>query len=408
MKRRTSFMRLVGYEGRKAFASPWLLLFLLLLLMANGLRLQQVYARSHVTRQMYQAAYEEIYEQLAGPIREEKIQWLMQVYSAASNGETAKWLESGDVFTGNPEQDEAFLKQQFVAELKYDYYYAGQARQLVRQAEEAAKRYRAAGNSYAAERCRWIQNDFRGRGIARFTDTRTANALVFYDMSLLPVLLLCLVGLSSMFVTEKESEMRGLLATMPGGGQRTTAAKLAAAALYTTTVCLLFWSEDFWLLYTLGNLREVLRTPAYALACFGNGPLRMSLGGYLLWSAGVRLLGIWGCSALVLLLSCRGRSVLGVNLTGLLLLAGLFGLQKISRTFPLLRWLNPMESVFARELVVEEAFVKLGGHALPLYLFVLAGTGLELLLTVGVLVRLDRKRHIRRTGKKEARPYAAK
>ena len=62
------FPRLVGYELRKAFGSPWMLAFLVLLLLTNLWKLKDEYDKKTAFRQTYAPVYEDFYGRWKGEI----------------------------------------------------------------------------------------------------------------------------------------------------------------------------------------------------------------------------------------------------------------------------------------------------------------------------------------------------
>ena len=68
------FPRLVGYELRKAFGSPWMLAFLVLLLLTNLWKLKDEYDKKTAFRQTYAPVYGDFYGRWKGEILPENVQ----------------------------------------------------------------------------------------------------------------------------------------------------------------------------------------------------------------------------------------------------------------------------------------------------------------------------------------------
>ena len=74
------FLRLVGYECRKAFGNPGIVLFLAALLALNGWKIQDQYHRATGAFDPYKRQYQETYATYSGTITAEKAQKIMTIY----------------------------------------------------------------------------------------------------------------------------------------------------------------------------------------------------------------------------------------------------------------------------------------------------------------------------------------
>lgn len=385
MKRFVSFLRLLRFECRKNFFSPWMLLFLVALLAVNGWKLQSEYQKQTDRFADYEAVYETLYAQWGGEITREKIQNMMAVYGPLeqkSESMSLSSLEGSGTYTDSEYNDYLFLSSHFATEMEYDYLYVNQAIGITQRAQELASLCERRGNGYMAAEHRAAADTFQNRYIPRFADTRYIEVWLNHDYSSTLVLLLCLFGLCTVFVTERETEMYILQRTSRLGGGFTVAAKLTASILFVSLVCILFYCEDFFLLQLLSGHWDALSSPVYAIRLLEATPLNMTIGQFVLWSIGVKTLGILCCGCLILLASCVFKRVLTAFVAGFGGIMALVVLQEFCRTRIGLKWFNPMELVIAREIITDTVFVNVFGTPVHVHTFVILG----ILLVITALV----------------------
>lgn len=386
------FPRLVGYELRKAFGSPWMLAFLVLLLLTNLWKLKDEYDKKTAFRQTYAPVYEDFYGRWKGEILPENVQELMAIYGPLQT-KMENMIISGaydpDAYTYSEETDFTFFESLFQLEMKYDYLYQNRAAEIVNQANALADFYARVGNDYEAKKNLDMAASFAGRQIGDFADTQWVEVWLNHDYSAMLVLLLAIFGLSSVFVMERETEMYMLLRTTRRGGGTTMAAKSLASLLYLFLICLLFFGSDALMLGLLSGHGEALGNPVYAIRLLENTPLTMTIGTYLLWATAVKSLGVVACGMIVLLLSCLCKKVLFAFLGSLGVLFLLVLLQEIAAARTALRWFNPLELVMVRDLTREIGYVNLFGQPVQVYGFVLGGVILVMVLLAGAILRFN-------------------
>lgn len=386
------FPRLVGYELRKAFGSPWMLAFLVLLLLTNLWKLKDEYDKKTAFRQTYEPVYEDFYARWKGEILPENVQELMAIYGPLQT-KMENMIISGaydpNAYTYSEETDLTFFESLFQLEMKYDYLYQNRAAEIVNHANALADFYARVGNDYEAKKNLDMGECFAGRRIRDFADTQWVEVWLNHDYSAMLVLLLAIFGLSSVFVMERETEMYMLLRTTRRGGGTTMAAKSLASLLYLFLICLLFFGSDALMLGLLSGHGEALGSPVYAIRLLENTPLTMTIGTYLLWATAVKSLGVVACGMIVLLLSCLCKKVLFAFLGSLGVLFLLVLLQEIAAARTALRWFNPLELVMVRDLTREIGYVNLFGQPVQVYGFVLGGVILVMVLLAGAILRFN-------------------
>lgn len=383
------YSRLVGFELRKAFGGPWMVIFLTLLLLMNGWKMLDTYGKKVAEWEDYEEVYDTFYEKYAGSITHKKIGDLMGVYGplkAKADSMRLSFQRDPEAYTYSEFLDERFFSTMFYTEMQYDYLYQNEAYHIVSQAGALAELADAVGNTYEVKKNRAIIADFAGRAIPKFADTRPSEVLLSYDYSAMLVLLMCLFGLSGVFVTERETDMTMLLQTTCHGGGATAAAKLTASLIFTVTVCALFFGEDFFIVQIAAGRWEALSSPVYAIRYLETTPLTMTVGQFFLWAGVMKTLGVLCCGCMILLVSCLAKRGLSAFVVSLGLLMGCVVLQEVCQSLPWLKWFNPMELVIVREIIAEDRFVNVFGSAVHLYRFVLIGILLtSVCLCLGVL-----------------------
>lgn len=385
MKKPSSFFRLLGFEWKKNFLNPWMLLFLIVLLAVNGWKLHTEYQQKTAEFSAYDGIYEDFYSRWSGTITTENVQELMTIYGLLAEKEETMSLDFTDgsgAYTYSEYGDYRFFFSQFANEMEYDYLYVNQAIGITQEARELATFYENIGNSYKAAESQAFAQTFQKRVVSQFADTRYLEVWLNHDYSSMLIILMCLFGLCTVFVTERETEMYMLQRTAKLGSGMTVAAKLTASMLFLALVCVLFYGEDFLVLQLLSGHWEALSSPVYAIRNLEATPLNMNIGQFVLWSGGVKALGMIGVGCVILLASCLCKRVLTTFVAGFGGIMAMVVLQEFCRTRYHLKWLNPMELVMVREIVTDTAFVNILDQPVPLYLFVIAGV----LVTVAVMV----------------------
>lgn len=398
MKKGNAFWRLVGYECRKAFLNPWMLVFLVALLAVNGWKIHDEYNQKVGRWVEYQDVYDEFYSRYAGTITAEKVSDLMAIYAPLQKKAEALALSrvyDPDAYTYSEQEDYSFFSILFYTEMRYDYLYVNEAYRIASNALELAELYSCVGNAFEVSKNRQIAADFSGRAIPAFSDTRGYEVLLNYDYSAMLILLLTIFGLCGIFVTERETEMYMLLRTTKNGSGATVAAKLTAAVLFVVLVSGLFFLQDFLTIYIAGGRNQALSSPVYALRYFETTPLNMTVGEYFLWAAAVKTLGILAYGCVILLVSSLCKQMLSAFFASFGLLLGGVVLQEFCRTRYALKWFNPLELVIVRDIVTEDVFVNMFGFAGHLYVFIIAGIVLTMGLLVAGILYCNRSYHLR-------------
>lgn len=397
-----SFLRLFGFEWKKNFLNPWILLFLVALLAVNGWKLSAEYRKKTAEFASYDSVYQEFYDQWSGTITAEHIHELMEIFGPLMEKEESMNIdfdEGSGTYTSSEYEDYEFFFSQFENEMEYDYLYTNEAIGIVEEAKELAEFYRGIGNSYKTAESEAFARVFQYRVISQFADTRYIEVWLNHDYSSMLIVLLSLFGLCTVFVTERETEMYMLQRTSKLGSGMTVAAKLTTSTMFILLICILFYSEDFLVLQHLSGHIEALDSPIYAIRNLEATPLNMTVGQFVLWSGGIKTLGMLGCAGFILLCSCLCKHVLTTFVSGFGGIMILVILQEFCRTRVRLKWFNPIELIMAREIVTDTVFVNVFGIPIHLFEFVITGVILTTAVMVLAILRFNPGRMERRTGR---------
>lgn len=391
-------MKIIIYEIRKNFLKPYLFLILFMLTLINIVTIYGYYKENHVfsARQddTRSKAFWNLYEEkFKGNITLEKINALMEIYTPLYQTciiERSFSTEyNPNTFTGYEFGDYRMLDLGFVRPMEYAYTYREHAQNIANKAKENLKFFRSINNKYQYRSNLKIAALFGGRKITRFYHTEMYDNLFRYDFSSFLILLMTILALVPVFVTEKETEMSLILSTSKKGGKETVNAKILSSFVYVIIIGIWFYMIDFLTFayfYKLTGITNCL----YALRDFMLTPLNITMGGFILLSAGIKIIGLLAISSIILFLSAIFRRTL---LPYILSLSSVF-LMIFANDFKAAIFFNPVELIVNRELFKNTAFINLMGFPVHKFIGVIASvlflTGIFILAT-----KMTRRKNIR-------------
>jgi len=262
----------------------------------------------------WNSVYWQLYENYKGEITAEKINHLLSIYqpladaTADMTASTAK--DNLNMMTGNIYSDRNILEKYYVKPMEYFYHYRTYALKVAERAKENVVVYKERGQTYEVRKNSVIYNLYSGRNIKAFAYEEMYNYYLNYDFSGILVLFLCLYGVVSTFVCEKETQMDMLLLTNPNGGKKTTFAKIAAATLFVNSVVVWFSAVDYIGFAYFFGTAEGGNLPLYAISNFSTAAVNCNLWQYSILSAVIRAVGVWTMSMVFLLISMFWRNTL--------------------------------------------------------------------------------------------------
>ena len=311
--------RLIKYEFYKLFCKRSILVVLLLFSVINLFKINsEFHSYSYLAdgndSRSWNSVYWQLYEDYRGEITAEKINHLLSIYqpladaTADMTASTAK--DNPDMMTGNIYSDLNILEKYYVRPMEYFYHYRTYALKVAERAKENVVVYKERGQTYEVRKNSVIYNLYSGRNIKAFAYEEMYNYYLNYDFSGILVLFLCLYGVVSTFVCEKETQMDMLLLTNPNGGKKTTFAKIAAATLFVNSVVVWFSAVDYIGFAYFFGTAEGGNLPLYAISNFSTAAVNCNLWQYSILSAVIRAVGVWTMSMVFLLISMFWRNTL--------------------------------------------------------------------------------------------------
>ncbi|MGG4144269.1 ABC transporter permease [Paenibacillus algorifonticola] len=400
-------VRLIGFEWRKHFLKRSMIAALLLFSVLNVVKIYSVHEGSSLfTNPGWKELYWEKYADFGGTIKNEKIEKLMNIYwpldQQVAERTTSTAYRTPDTYLSNVYEDWNFFRFNYVQPMKYAYDYKAYAQDVVSAANENIAFYESLGNTYERSKNAAIAELFQGRSITSFAYTEMYQYYVGYDFSGLLVLLICLYGLMSVFLYDKETEMDILLLTTKAGGGASIRAKLIASALFVSGVSLWFWLMDFVAFSTIFDSWDAASSPLYMLEDFIHAALNVSLGQYAILSALVKTAGMLVFALAFLFMSNLFRNALVPFIIGLSVSFVCIYMEEVymgsGRIW--IKVINPFVLLVNRELFRKIEFVSMAGFSLPSYLAaLLLAVAWGVLLLSGILI-VVRKNALRKGGEK--------
>ena len=311
--------RLIKYEFYKLFCKRSILVVLILFSIMNLFKIDsEFHSYSYLAdgndSRSWNSVYWQLYENYKGEITAEKINHLLSIYqpladaTADMTASTAK--DNLNMMTGNIYSDMNILEKYYVRPMEYFYHYRTYALKVAERAKENVAVYQERGQTYEVRKNSVIYNLYSGRNIKAFAYEEMYNYYLNYDFSGILVLFLCLYGVVSTFVCEKETQMDMLLLTNPNGGKKTVFAKIAAATLFVNSVVVWFSAVDYIGFAYFFGTAEGGNLPLYAISNFSTAAVNCNLWQYSILSAVIRAVGVWTMSMVFLLISMFWRNTL--------------------------------------------------------------------------------------------------
>ncbi len=311
--------RLIRYEFYKSFCKRSILVVLILFSVINLFKINdEFHSYSYLAdgkdSRSWNSVYWQLYKNYSGEITTEKINHLLSLYQPLADA-TADMTASTatgnpNTMTGNVYSDRNLLEKYYVQPMEYFYNYRVYASKVAERAKGNALLYKEQGQTYEVRKNSMIYHLYYGRSIPAFAYQEMYNYYLNYDFSGILLLLLCLYGIVSTFVCEKETQMDMLLLTNPNGGKKTTLAKIAAATLFVISVAIWFSILDYIGFALSFGTTEGYNLPLYAVSNFSTAAINCNLLQYSILSAATRAIGVWTMSMMFLLISMFWRNTL--------------------------------------------------------------------------------------------------
>lgn len=275
-------MKTLFYEMKKSWLKLPMLFILVLLLVLNIYRFCDLYRYSGrwggEDMRYIEKAYFDIYnETLSGEITPEKTKYVKENAERYSDE-----VSSGDFSTefdesrlaGYAYSDYMLFQNFLVPELEYAVTYPNISNKIAARADKNISFFTDTGNKKEVLKNRLIYDLYSGRQIKNYYLTEWAEIYFQYEFSSLMIMIMLILGLSSVFSSEYESGMNVLIAA---GGQtrKTASSKLISAAIYVFILTLIFTAAD---LLTINFLSPIdgMCAPFYSAKLFKTSPYNNS------------------------------------------------------------------------------------------------------------------------------------
>lgn len=364
-------VRLIYFELKKCFFKRAILFAMLAFSIINVAKISSVYEdNSLITKRsspIWNEVYWQLYEEYSGKMTPERIKSLLSVYKPLEQKTTdltaSTRMDDLNTYTGNVYSDYYLLSWYYVKPMEYTYMYTSTAADIATKAQENMEFFKGKGNDYLFRENRAIAELYAGREVSEFSYTEMYQYYVEYDFSSLLVLLICLYGLVGVFASEKESDMDTLLLTTVNGGKRTVTAKIIASMLFILAIASWFWVLDFVAFGVVFRSFEAGSIPLYALKNFENTPLNISLFGYAVLSAAIKIGGMMVLGLIFLALSSVSKNALlpfisNLGVAGIVIL---FGEITAGSGNILAKIINPFILISNSELFGKTEFMNFAG-----------------------------------------------
>lgn len=334
-------MNLLLFEFRKYAFKPYVLL---LIIVCTVINLVGVYFSTSYYKQIYDHEnFQKIYNsRLKGKLTEDKIDFVIseteRLRKLTADG-TASHEYNPDTYTGNIYSDNFLFTLDIYPEIKYAVSYAYNNRRIIEKAKENIEFFTKKNNVYEGRKNERILSLYNNRIIGEYHDLKGMKYFVYYDLSSLIILLLCILIIVPVFVGENETRMNLLLPTLKKGGLRLLWTKIEFT--FTVVVLISLWFSILDLLgFALFTPLRGFDAPVFALKDFQFTPLNLNFAQYLLLAFILKVLGVGTLVALVLLSSWVFKKTIYA-----------FGMSALVISLPYLSQFIPKDSFQYYELI---------------------------------------------------------
>lgn len=288
-----------------------LFLLVLCLLLINGVMLTTKIDRYNAATTLeYRAGYKDVYNRVEGDITIENMNWIVteknRLNELIIGGQFSTEACHDTTYTGYIFSDNNLINELY-NNAKYAYNYETYARSIEQQAFDAASLYSEKGNKEISEKYRLMANQFSNRKITRFYRTNGWAEYFSYEFSNLPILLLIVIAVFSLFSQEYETGMAVLLRITPNGFRYAAVHKIFTALLFAWCITTIFSLQDFCIFANFYEFRG-FSNPLYSIPSFQNTMLSINIGTYVIINYLMKFLGMCSFTTLVLISSVLFRS----------------------------------------------------------------------------------------------------
>ncbi|WMJ80049.1 hypothetical protein RBU49_14575 [Clostridium sp. MB40-C1] len=394
-------MRILKYELIKIFRKKFIIIALIIFSLVNIYKINFYFKNDHIVNNEYKtdieynAGYWAAHNKISGTITNDKINFIKDRYkhakSVVDSGNYDTETIQPDTYTGYIFGDMNMFKELYDG-LDYCYNYGNRLKNVILKAQKNIEFYREHNNLFQVKNNEKIINVYGERGISEFYDTKAFEEFFRYDFSSLLIILLLILGLTSVFSGEKESSMNVMLLTSKYGRNTTIYAKIIASMIYVITISIYFFILDF---ICFSNIFKLIghNLPIYAMVNFERTPLNMKIWHFVIYSGAIKLLGFMVIGVVVLLFSSIfSESILAFILSGGMISAYLGSNDFLShKAREVVDFINPISLLTNREFFKKYNVIDIFGEPFFQSTVTLIFMLIFLLLIIFIIVIINRK-----------------
>ena len=223
--------------------------------------------------------YDNIYEQIKGPITEETVSFITSEYQRldglTADGTYSREPQEG-TYSGYIFGDYYLLHSYFYPHMEYSVKYSADMEEVLAQAKENVTFYQESGNTAGVVENAYILHHYTGRAIPEFYLYDGWEALLSYDFSDLLILLLLILAVAPTFTREKENGMTFILSSCKRGRWPLLISKCGAGVIFAWILTILFALLNL-LVFGLLCGFEGWGSPLYAIESYQYTPFSGSI-----------------------------------------------------------------------------------------------------------------------------------
>jgi hypothetical protein len=239
---------------------------------------------------LFQQGYDKIYNEVRGSITQEKLDFIFDGYQR-----NAQLVNEGkyDTETIDPETYSGYvygdmsLFQEFYEDIIRVIEYQDTTEDIYRKIEENITRSTNQGD---IEYYQILQNTFQNRSIHSYYNTIGLESYITYHISTFLVLILMILGVTSVFGYENANNMYPIIETTTVGKRKLMLSKFLVCVFYTCGICVVFYGSDY-IFFSIFNYIEGLYNPLYSLPSFNTTYFNITIGSYLVIQFLSRMIG---------------------------------------------------------------------------------------------------------------------
>jgi hypothetical protein len=321
----------------------------------------------------FEDIYWELYEDFSGKIDSHKIDKLLAHLENAEKkiayNTGSRRLDDPDMLTGSAYRDKLLLSKGYVTPMEYFYMYHDWSNKIVKTSVDNIAFYERYSNLYKVRESKRIAALFSNRKIENFSYMEMYDYYFYYDFSVLLVLILCVYGSSSIFITDKVIGFDRVLRTNINGGGKTTFAKLIAFILFMAQVAVLFFITEFCVFNIVFKNVNNFSMPLYSVSHYRYTPLEIGIFQYCTLDFFLKLLGFITIGTSCLTISTFFKEDVPAFLTNLLLVIFiLLQMDTVMGTGKIfLKTINPFALLVNRTLFMNTEFINVLGFPILTY-----------------------------------------